>query len=119
MLEALGLDHTAERVYRLMLKQRQLAIADLCDQLTLSESQVCAALDELARLPLLRESREHPGRVRVVRTEAGLKVLWQQLSVELLSVLPGGAQSQHDPATYSYAPWLAELSCQVRPAQAC
>jgi DNA-binding CsgD family transcriptional regulator len=204
VLGLLGLGPRSEPVYRLMLAEPQLGIAALCQRLALTDSEVRAALDDLMRCALLRESRENPGRLRVVRPEVGLEtllrrqeeelaarqrelaaartkvaelvaeysapdalsdspadstrhligidaiqaeleVLAQEMRIECLSVLPGGAQSQasidharpldraglargvsiltlcqdsarHDPATYAYARWLTDLGGQVRTA---
>jgi DNA-binding CsgD family transcriptional regulator/sugar-specific transcriptional regulator TrmB len=202
VLEVLGLSENAEEVYRLMLTDSRLGITELADRLGLAESQARAALDELAGVLLIRQSRERPGRMRVIPPEVGLEallrrqeqelsarqqqlaqvktqvaemvaelsspradelsdaterlvgldaiqakleILGRKLSMELLSVMPGGAQSQasidharpideaalargvsmlnlcqdsarHDAATYGYARWLTEHGGQVRTA---
>lgn len=74
-LEPLGLDSTCEDVYRVMLSEPSLGVADLAAVVGISESQVREALDKLADMALLRPSRDSPGRLRPVRPEVGLAVL--------------------------------------------
>jgi DNA-binding CsgD family transcriptional regulator len=78
MLQGLGLSGSAEAVYKALLAEPRLSISSLGEQLGLSEREVRAALDELVRLTLLRESRDEPGQVRTVPPEAGLERLLRQ-----------------------------------------
>ena len=55
MLEALGLTAVAEAVYRLMLGRPNCTVVQLAGESGLTESQVRAALDELADLMLISE----------------------------------------------------------------
>ncbi len=75
MLEILGLKPHSEMVYRLMLTEPQLGVADLADRLGLTELEVRAALDELVTVALMRHSRDSPGGLRPVRPEVGLETL--------------------------------------------
>ena len=75
VLELLGLDHTTESVYRLMLEEPRFGVADLCQRLALSEPELRDALDELTRLSLLRESGEAARRLRPIRPAVGLEIL--------------------------------------------
>ncbi|MFE7593775.1 LuxR C-terminal-related transcriptional regulator [Kitasatospora sp. NPDC057512] len=83
MLELLGLDATAEAVYRGMLADPEGGVAELCDRLGLPEAAVRAALDRLADLTLLRTSRERPGTLRPVSPERGLEILLRRQEEEL------------------------------------
>jgi DNA-binding CsgD family transcriptional regulator len=53
MLEILGIDTTAEAVYRAMLSRPDWPVSELVAQLDLSEPRVRSALDDLARLSLI------------------------------------------------------------------
>lgn len=75
VLALLGLDHTTESVYRLMLEEPRFGVADLCRSLALSEPELRDALDELTRLSLLRESGEAARRLRPIRPAVGLEIL--------------------------------------------
>ncbi|MER7704680.1 LuxR C-terminal-related transcriptional regulator [Kitasatospora sp. NPDC097605] len=83
MLELLGLDATAEAVYREMLADPEGGVAELCERLELSEPEVRAALDRLADLTLLRASRERPGALWPVSPERGLELLLRRQEEEL------------------------------------
>ncbi|MFE9426134.1 LuxR C-terminal-related transcriptional regulator [Kitasatospora sp. NPDC006697] len=83
MLQALGLGQDAEDLYQAMLEAPLLGISDLCEQLGLPEHRVRAALDELVRSTLLRESRETPGQLRVVSPDIGLAALLRRQEAEL------------------------------------
>jgi DNA-binding CsgD family transcriptional regulator len=66
-----------------MLAQPHLGIADICERLGLADSEVRAALDELVELALMRESRDNPGKLRVVRPEVGLETLLRRNEEQL------------------------------------
>ncbi|WP_371502739.1 helix-turn-helix transcriptional regulator [Kitasatospora sp. NBC_00374] len=75
MLEMLGLDTAAEAVYRTMLTDPHLGVAQLCAHLALPEGQVREALDQLANLTLLRQSLDNPGGLRAISPEIALEVV--------------------------------------------
>ncbi|MEV6976747.1 LuxR C-terminal-related transcriptional regulator [Kitasatospora sp. NPDC093806] len=83
MLELLGLDTTAEAVYRGMLADPEGGVAELCARLELAEPTVRAALDRLADLTLLRASRDRPGALWPVSPERGLELLLRRQEEEL------------------------------------
>lgn len=83
MLEMLGLDADALAVYQEMLAEPGFVVADLSDRLALEELRVRTALDHLADLSLLRESRERPGLLRAVSPEVGLEVIVRRQEEDL------------------------------------
>lgn len=92
MLQSLGLGPTAEALYRTMLAEPSLGVAELGERLGFAESAVREGLDELVRLTLLRESRDLPGRFRAVSPEVGLAAIVRHQEAEL-------ARRQHEVAT--------------------
>jgi len=92
MLQTLGLGSTAEALYRAMLTDPSLGVAELGTRLGLPESAVREGLNELVRLTLLRESRDLPGRLRAVSPEVGLASIVRHQEIEL-------AKRQHELAT--------------------
>jgi len=82
-LQALGLGSAAEIVYLAMLAEPDLGVAGLAECLSLPESDIRAALDELVRLTLLRESRDTPGCLRLVQPEVGLETLIRRQEADL------------------------------------
>ncbi|SDT78931.1 regulatory protein, luxR family [Streptomyces sp. TLI_053] len=83
MLELLGVDTTAEAVYREMLADPEGGVAELRERLDLPEADVRAALDRLADLTLLRASRERPGALWPVSPERGLELLLRRQEEDL------------------------------------
>ncbi|MBV2153165.1 helix-turn-helix transcriptional regulator [Kitasatospora sp. SUK 42] len=83
MLVILGLDSTAEAVYRAMLSDPGGSMQKLCDQLGISESVAREALDRLADLRLLRPSRDLPGTLQPVSPDLGLELLLRRQEEEL------------------------------------
>jgi DNA-binding CsgD family transcriptional regulator/sugar-specific transcriptional regulator TrmB len=83
MLELFGLDITAQLVYRTLLTRPGLGVTELCETLELPESAVRQAIDSLLDTGMLRESREHVGRLRAVDPEVGLEVLLRRQEEEL------------------------------------
>jgi DNA-binding CsgD family transcriptional regulator/sugar-specific transcriptional regulator TrmB len=83
MLGVLGLSASAEAVYRALLEEPRSSIEELVTNLALPETDVCAALDELVRHCLVRESRDVPGKLRVVRPDVGLEVLLRRHEADL------------------------------------
>ncbi|QES48886.1 helix-turn-helix transcriptional regulator [Streptomyces venezuelae] len=84
MLVTLGLAVTSEAVYREMLADPLSGVSDICERLSLPESAVRTALDELADLELLRASRDIPGAMRAVSPEVGLELILRRQEEELL-----------------------------------
>ncbi|MER6396851.1 MULTISPECIES: helix-turn-helix transcriptional regulator [unclassified Kitasatospora] len=83
MLELLGLDTTAEAVYREMLADPEGGVVELCQRLRLPERAVREALDRLADLTLLRASRDRPGAFWPVSPERGLELLLRRQEEDL------------------------------------
>lgn len=83
VLELLGLDPTAETVYRELLARPDGSLAELCERLSLSETVARDALDRLADLTLLRASRDRPGQLRPVSPERGLELILRRQEEEL------------------------------------
>ncbi len=84
MLEAFGVDSRAEIIYLAMLRRRDAGTASLAESLGWSEDAVKTALDELARLSLLRPSWEDPTELRAVAPEVGLAALLARQRADLL-----------------------------------
>ncbi|WP_328769484.1 helix-turn-helix domain-containing protein [Streptomyces sp. NBC_00286] len=75
MLETLGLDETAENVYRAMLGRPQADLSDLRQHLDISEASLRAALDRLSELALVRQAQDDPQCFRAVDPAVSMKVL--------------------------------------------
>jgi DNA-binding CsgD family transcriptional regulator len=84
VLEALGVNPAAETIYLAMLKAPEAGTAALAQSLGWPEEQVTAALDELARLSLLRPSWDNPGVLRPVSPKVGLEALLAAQRADLL-----------------------------------
>jgi len=84
LLEAFGVDSRAESVYLAMLDHPAAGVAELAERLGLDSADVRSALDELARLSLLRPSWERPGVLRPVSPEIALESLLARQQAELL-----------------------------------
>ncbi|MFJ8842237.1 LuxR C-terminal-related transcriptional regulator [Streptomyces cyaneofuscatus] len=74
-LHTLGIDHTAEAVYRLMLEEPEYGVADLSAALALPDSDIRAALDQLAELNLLHTSAHAEDALRPVPPSVGIQLL--------------------------------------------
>jgi DNA-binding CsgD family transcriptional regulator len=83
MLEYLGLNTTAEGVYRLMLDEPAWGVAELAVRLGVEPDEVRSALDELFELALLRKSAERDGGLRPVSPAVGLQQLLSRQQAEL------------------------------------
>ncbi|WP_328299410.1 LuxR C-terminal-related transcriptional regulator [Streptomyces sp. NBC_00435] len=83
MLATLGLDATAEAVYRTMLARPRDGVRALADQLRLSEGEVRRSLDLLSELALLRPSYEQDGELRAVPPGVGMEILMARQQAEL------------------------------------
>jgi DNA-binding CsgD family transcriptional regulator len=84
MLEALGVSLDAEKVYRSMLEEPRVGVTDIAVRHEWPTVRVRDALDELAKLSLLRPSWEEPGALRLVSPEVGLSSLLAQQEADLL-----------------------------------
>jgi DNA-binding CsgD family transcriptional regulator len=84
VLEAFGVNPSAEKIYLAMLKQPHAGTASLAAALGWTEESVKEALDELARLSLLRPSWEDPDVLRPVLPEVGLEILLTRQRAELM-----------------------------------
>ncbi|GAA1971454.1 helix-turn-helix transcriptional regulator [Catenulispora subtropica] len=82
-METLGLDAVAQAVYTAMLGDPEAGVDSLVSILGVEESQVRTALDQLAKLALLRQSREQPDRLVPVPPEVGLQLLIRRQEEEL------------------------------------
>ncbi|MFI9319657.1 helix-turn-helix domain-containing protein [Kitasatospora aureofaciens] len=84
VLGLLGLEATVAAVYETMLAGPALGVAELSTRLSVPESQVRDALDQLADSELLRPSRDAPGTFRVVSPELALEAALRRQEQELL-----------------------------------
>jgi DNA-binding CsgD family transcriptional regulator/sugar-specific transcriptional regulator TrmB len=83
MLDVLGIDATAEVVYREMLAHPQEGVADLMRRLELTEQAVRAALDTLGELALVWHSPEDPQNFHVVEPHLAAEILLARERAEL------------------------------------
>lgn len=83
MLDLLGLDQTAEDVYRAMLSSPEGGVRAIAERSGLSDAQVTSALDRLSALALLHPSYEVPGELRPVSPEAAMEILLARQQAEL------------------------------------
>ncbi|MFB7343937.1 LuxR C-terminal-related transcriptional regulator [Streptomyces hydrogenans] len=83
MLVELGLDGTAEAVYRTMLARPQHGTRAIAESLGLREDQVRLALDTLSELTLVRPSYESRNELRAVPPALGMEVLMARQQAEL------------------------------------
>jgi DNA-binding CsgD family transcriptional regulator/sugar-specific transcriptional regulator TrmB len=84
MLEAFGVGPVAEAAYLTMLRHPNAGVTELAERLSVSDHVVREALDELARLSLLRPSWEDPRMLRPVSPEIGLESLLARQQAELI-----------------------------------
>ncbi|MGJ5756659.1 helix-turn-helix domain-containing protein [Streptomyces puniciscabiei] len=75
MLSALGIDVTAEAVYRALLDQPDWGVAEIAAQVAGTDSQVHAALDRLTELGLLRPRFSDASVLRPVGLDVGVQIL--------------------------------------------
>jgi DNA-binding CsgD family transcriptional regulator len=85
MFESLGVDPTLELVYLALLKIPNAGIAALAQETALTEDAVRAAMDDLARLALLRPSLDTPGMLRPVSPAIGLESLFARQRADLFA----------------------------------
>ncbi len=84
MLSALGLSVQDESVYRIMLADPDLGIAEIAERLDLSEDHVRRALDILIDLALVRSAFDD-GTLRAVRPQAGLTALLAKVEADVVA----------------------------------
>ncbi|MEZ0069938.1 DNA-binding CsgD family transcriptional regulator/sugar-specific transcriptional regulator TrmB [Streptacidiphilus sp. MAP12-20] len=85
MLEPFGLEPVTESVYMAMLRRPDAGPDELAAYLDLTPQRVREALNELARLALLRPSWEDPLTLRPVMPEVGLESLLARQQADLLN----------------------------------
>lgn len=83
MLEPLGVSARAESVYLAMLHDPNAGVAEIATELDTDESDVRAALNELARISLVRESPEASEAIQPVSPQLGLAALVARVRAEL------------------------------------
>jgi DNA-binding CsgD family transcriptional regulator/sugar-specific transcriptional regulator TrmB len=83
MLEALGMGHEAELVYRTILEHPTWGVAEVAAHLDWHDANVRTAMDTLADLRLLRPSPGNPGQLRPVSPQVGLAALLVRSEAEL------------------------------------
>ncbi|MGP3638177.1 helix-turn-helix domain-containing protein [Streptomyces sp. 24-1644] len=112
MLTTLGLDATAENVYRGMLSRPGIGVLALAAELGMPESEVRGALDELSALSLVRPSAESAGYLRAVSPDIGMEILMARQQADL------AAQQQRLEASRAAAAQLISEYAELRPATA-
>ena len=85
MLEAFGVSSAAEKLYLHLLREPDVRIDAISEELGWPEDAVRATLDELSRLALLRTSPAHPRTLRPVAPDVGLESLLGRLQAELVA----------------------------------
>lgn len=85
MLQNLGLDTTAESVYRAILAHPQEGVAELRGRLGLGEEEMGTALDHLSELALVRPSAEDPRQLHAVGPHLGMEILLARQQADLAS----------------------------------
>ncbi|HEY6312647.1 MAG TPA: LuxR C-terminal-related transcriptional regulator [Streptosporangiaceae bacterium] len=105
MLEVFGVSEHVESVYVTLLNRPTAGVQEIAKLLGLSEEQVHDALDELARLSLVRSLSEQPGTIHPVSPEIGLEYLLAREQAELLN-----RQHQIECSRASVAALVASLS---------
>lgn len=83
MLATLGLDATAEAVYRTMLARPRDGVRAIADQLGVTEAEIRTSLDLLSELALIRPSYEREGELHAVPPEVGMEILMARQQAEL------------------------------------
>ncbi|MFC9734146.1 LuxR C-terminal-related transcriptional regulator [Streptomyces roseolus] len=83
MLDILGLDTDAERVYRAMLGRPQDGVGELARLLSMTEEQVRTGLDRLSELALVRPSAHEGAGFRAISPETAMEVLLARQQAEL------------------------------------
>jgi sugar-specific transcriptional regulator TrmB/DNA-binding CsgD family transcriptional regulator len=84
VFEFFGVEPSVEAVYLAMLERPDAGIPDISQYLRVSDQDVYAAMDELARLALVRPSWENPEMMRAVTPSIGVESLFAQQHNELI-----------------------------------
>ncbi|MBT2395418.1 TrmB family transcriptional regulator [Streptomyces sp. ISL-100] len=84
MLDSLGLGGTAESVYRALIRQPGITIAEIISTLNLHEAEVRESLDALADLTLIRRSWQDPDLLLPVNPEVALHVILAERQADLV-----------------------------------
>ncbi len=85
MFEIFDVDPLVESVYLAMLERPDVGVPDISQHLKITDTQVRTAMDELARLALVRPSWENPEMMRAVTPSVGLESLYVQQHSELVN----------------------------------
>ncbi|WP_030199485.1 helix-turn-helix transcriptional regulator [Streptomyces sp. NRRL S-87] len=112
MLATLGLDATAEAVYRAMLAHPEEGVLALADRLGVPEDAVRRSLDTLSELALVRPSYERQGQLRAVSPDIGMELLMARQQAEL------AAQQQRIEASRAAATQLIAEFADLSPTSA-
>ncbi|MEU1467080.1 LuxR C-terminal-related transcriptional regulator [Streptomyces sp. NPDC005761] len=83
LLSDLGIDSTAEAVYRTMLTHPEADVADWAATLGITEHEAREALDRLSRLALVQQSTAYRTQIRAVNPLLGLEALLARQQAEL------------------------------------
>jgi DNA-binding CsgD family transcriptional regulator/sugar-specific transcriptional regulator TrmB len=83
VLEVLGLDADAERVYRAMLSHPREGVVELSVRLAMSQAQLRRRLDQLSELALIQPSLREDLGFRAVDPETAMELLLARQSAEL------------------------------------
>ncbi len=83
MFEALGLSAQTEAVYLALLNYPDAGTDEIAGQLNMSETQVREALDELARMSLLRDPEPGSAPLRLIDPQIGLSALLARQHAEV------------------------------------
>ncbi|MFJ3977947.1 helix-turn-helix domain-containing protein [Streptomyces sp. NPDC090021] len=110
MLTELGLDASAEAVYRAMLMEPGSGVAALAGAVGIDEGDVREALDLLSELALVQPSADDSGRLRAVSPDIGMEILMARGQAEL------AAQQQRLEASRAAAARLISEYSELRPA---
>ncbi|MFI9584376.1 helix-turn-helix transcriptional regulator [Streptomyces sp. NPDC052236] len=84
MLDSLGLDMTADSVYRTLIQQPGISVSEIAGALNLQEAEVRESLDALADLALVRSSWQDPELLLPVNPEVALQVILAERQAELV-----------------------------------
>ncbi|MFC1421419.1 LuxR C-terminal-related transcriptional regulator [Streptacidiphilus cavernicola] len=114
MLEVLGLDAEAERIYRAMLGHPQEGVAQLASRLEISEEQCTRGLDRLSELSIIRPSLQEGAGFRPVSPEMAMELLLARQQADLAA-----QQMRVEASRAAAAQLIAECSAlRPPPAQA-
>lgn len=112
MLEVLGLDTDAERVYRTMLSHPDDTVADLCARTGMPDQHLRAALDRLSAMALIHPSLAEGTGFRAVGPETAMELLLARQQAEL------AAQQMRVEASRAAAAQLIAECSALRPQRA-